>query len=319
MSSKREVSRRAARAAKKENQAVKVKAGFWDGISTDWLVGGMILGVVAVAAVVFFAGRFVRDNNAVPTVPFSQVLSLAAAPSGDALLVGDGSGLYRSKDSGKEWERIAFGSTPVRAIAADPRQSGALIAGAGSRVMRSNDGSKWDEIKTDLPSGAILGLASEQTGTMYAFVEGSGLFRTDDGAAWRSVAVLPGIELTSLAIKPGSPDIVFAFHSQRGLLRSTNGGVEFQAIAGGVLPVRSVSSLLTFADQPDTMMAVAQRSVYKSTDGGSTWAAANAGLRDAQAQVIALARDPRTGVLYASDMQGVIYSSPDAGQNWSKT
>ncbi|HIC92624.1 MAG TPA: glycosyl hydrolase, partial [Anaerolineae bacterium] len=62
---------------------------------------------------------------------------------------------------------------------------------------------------------------------------------------------------------------------------------------------------------------------YKSTDGGLTWRAANAGLPSREdgtpAAVVALALSPRfaaDGTLFAALAEGGVYKSTDGGQSW---
>src|SRR6266700_776438 len=56
--------------------------------------------------------------------------------------------------------------------------------------------------------------------------------------------------------------------------------------------------------------------VYKTTDGGSTWAAANTGLTDALIETLWL--DPSNpNTVLAGTQKGGIFRSADAGAHWS--
>lgn len=310
---------RAAKAShqKEEKQA---KLGFWDRISTDVIMGGLILLVILIAAGVFVGGRLIRSTPTLPEVPFQQVFTVAAVPNqANTLLVGDVTGLYRSQNGGATWERVAFGNTAVHAIAPDAANPAVLYAAAGDRVRRSeNSGESWRDVTTNLPRQSILSLAKDPSGSAvsYAFVKNFGLYRSEDLATWQQVAALPTDEITALAMKPGAVDTLFAFHSSRGLVRSSDGGKNFSPVTATVLPVRAVTGLLTFSEEPETLYAVAGRGVYKSSDGGVNWKSSSEGLKDVS--VVSLSRDT-AGTLYAVDIQAAVHTSSNGGQSWSKS
>ena len=316
MATDRRRRRQEERAAKGQKKA---NLGFWDRISTDMIMGGLILGVIGIAAIVFIAGRLVNRQSAPAEIPFEQVFTVSAVPGkANTLLVGDVTGLYRTTDNGAKWDRVAFNKTPVHAIDADPTATNVLYAAAGDKLRRSDDsGGSWKDVATNLPVGSIVSLASDPSGTksMYAFVEHFGLYRSDNGQNWQQSVSLPDDELTSVAIKPGAVDTLYAFHTTRGLVKSSDGGKNFNAIAGNNLPARTVTSLLTIPDEPESVFAVAGRTVYKSTDGGTSWKSSAEGLKDVA--MVSITRDP-SGTLYAADIQATIYKSADGGKSWSR-
>src|SRR5512139_2580659 len=58
--------------------------------------------------------------------------------------------------------------------------------------------------------------------------------------------------------------------------------------------------------------------LFKSTDGGETWNAANSGLLDADLRFTALAIDPDTpATLYAGSYGGGTFKSTDRGESWN--
>jgi tetratricopeptide (TPR) repeat protein/photosystem II stability/assembly factor-like uncharacterized protein len=78
-----------------------------------------------------------------------------------------------------------------------------------------------------------------------------------------------------------------------------------------------VETLVTNPIRPSILYAGTHKGgVFKSADGGSHWAAANAGLADLC--VVALAIDPLTPqTLYAGTCDGGVFKSVDAGASWS--
>jgi hypothetical protein len=83
-------------------------------------------------------------------------------------------------------------------------------------------------------------------------------------------------------------------------------------------PGGDVSALAIDPDTPRTLYAGGSGGVFKSTDGGDTWGAANAGLPTTDA-VWALAIDPSTPqTLYAGTLFGDgVFKSTDGGGTWN--
>ena len=149
---------------------------------------------------------------------------------------------------------------------------------------------------------------------MFAFLDQVGLFRSDDaGTNWRVVLDDRETSYLSLAVKAGDPSTVFGFNTVRGLVRSVDGGHRFASIGSGI-PAQGVSDLLTFAEEPETVFAVAQNQVYRSGDSGLTWELSSSGLEGVSAVV--LSRDATTALLYVADRQGSVYISGDGGGSW---
>jgi len=126
------------------------------------------------------------------------------------VLVGTAKGLFRFRSQDRRSWRVHgpdFPQIPVYTAVLDPR-SGTLLAGLGSEfygpsVRRSKDlGETWDEggdglsYAADDPEQvtrvwAIAPGGADEPGTLYAGVEASGLFRSlDGGDTWREVAAL---------------------------------------------------------------------------------------------------------------------------------
>jgi photosystem II stability/assembly factor-like uncharacterized protein len=134
----------------------------------------------------------------------------------------------------------------------------------------------------------------------------------------------------SLAIDPGNPGTIYAGTATQGLMarssgvfKTTNGGATWKAagLGGGF------SRVDILAIDPQHTETVYARAIlwppdaagccgwlFKTTDGGTTWAAANSGLPN---YVTAFAIDPQNpGTLYVGTHAGV-YRSVDGGANWT--
>lgn len=154
---------------------------------------------------------------------------------------------------------------------------------------------------------------------MYAFVSGQGLFKSEDGGGtWARQNSLPTATLTSLAVKAGLPDTLYAFHDTSGFVVSADGGRRFDPVGGPPLPKKAVSDILTFAQEPGTIFVAADQGVYKSTDNGGTWTKLDTGGIHG-IPVVALSRESGSGKVYATDTAGQLYVTSDGGSTWLKT
>ena len=136
------------------------------------------------------------------------------------------------------------------------------------------------------------------------------------GAEWREIGsglprTTPAVK--SLAIDLATPSILYAIDWTGRLFKSTD--------SGGSWKLRGSVAGVTFAvvDPTDssTVYAVSRRGIFKSADGGESWAAADSGLAGLlYASMIAIdPADPAT--LYATTTQGV-FKSTDAALSWNK-
>lgn len=313
-------------AAPAQRQAAK-REGLFDRISTDWIIGGLIGGVVVIAALVFLFGQILSGGGSSRPF-FNQIFGVAVSPANPNIrLLGDVSGLYRSTNGGSDWDLVAAKGQAVYSVVSEPADPNGFVAVGNSFARRSDDGGKtWRDFATGLPSLKLRALAIDPAAgrTWYAFVDQDGLYRSNDGGqTWSRASEVTDATITTLAVKAGKPDTVYAFNTRRGLVRSNDGGQTFDAVGGGV-PSSSVTSVLTHAQAPETVFAIAARTsttgtgraVYRSTDDGASWKESSQGI-DTNIQLVALARDSSTGELYAADAGGNFYVSADGGGTWS--
>src|SRR5207249_2641179 len=143
------------------------------------------------------------------------------------------------------------------------------------------------------------------------------------GATWRRVwsSRRGGETVTSLAITPSAPTVVYAGTGSGRIYRSANGGTRWRLLAE-FPPDFGVASLLLHPRRPRTLWAVVAGSVFRSTTGGRTWKRASKGVGGT---VQTLALNPlNRRILYASSTfeggypGGGIYKSVDAGSSWKR-
>jgi photosystem II stability/assembly factor-like uncharacterized protein len=171
--------------------------------------------------------------KAVETPAFEHVHALAVDADGRALWLGVHTGLFRSEDGGRSWQKAGLSAhhdhLDVMAIASDPTTPQILYVGTHETgVLKTTDGgTTWTEVNGGLGGLDVHGLAVDPTvpQKLHAAVreKGEGLYRTTDGGAkWTRVDDGPGGEvkvLTSVNIPTGMGGIWLYAGTGAGLQR----------------------------------------------------------------------------------------------------
>ncbi len=228
-----------------------------------------------------------------------------------------GGGVWKTTDAGNNWKNISdgyFGGT-IGAIAIAPSNESILYVGEGENTMRGN--------------------VSEGLDGMWK--------STDDGKTWKNIGLKEARHIVRVIVHPKNPDIVWAAvmghlfgpNENRGVYKSVDGGATWKKVLY-VNPQTGASDLIIDPSNPDIMYAGtwelirtpyslesggAGSGMYKSTDGGNTWASIknNKGLPKGVWGIVGVAvAKSNTDKLYAliENANGGLYVSNDAGKNW---
>jgi photosystem II stability/assembly factor-like uncharacterized protein len=228
-----------------------------------------------------------------------------------------GGGIWKTSDAGHSWTNISDGQLPVGsmgAIEVAPSDPNIIYAGTGSSKIRSNvsigrgmfkstdAGKTWtfnglrdvgqiSTIRVNPTNPNLVYVAA--LGNPYTPNADRGVFRSSDGGAtWRKILfVSDSSGAADIELQPGSPNVVFAsiWHGQRKPWTIVSGAME-----GGI---------------------------YKSADGGDTWAKLGGGLPTGlfgRSNVSIPAVSPnRIYALVEAKPGGGLYRSEDAGTTWT--
>jgi photosystem II stability/assembly factor-like uncharacterized protein len=194
----------------------------------------------------------------------SNVLYLGTGESNSQRSAHFGDGVYKSIDAGKSWTRVGLVSSEhIGKILIDPRNS--------SVVYVASQGPLWS-------AGGERGLYKT----------------TDAGATWTAVLTIsPDTGVSDIVFDPKNPDIIFASAYQRrravgqmigggpegGIHKTTNAGKTWTKLTNG-LPKGDMGRVGLAIDgrkSPATVFALVdakrdEAGVYRSDDGGKTWA-----------------------------------------------
>lgn len=165
---------------------------------------------------------------------FEHVHVLAMDAGGRLLFLGAHTGLFRSEDGGRSWQKVAMPSkhphVDVMAIAPHPRDGSTIYVGTHEAgVFKSTDGgTTWRELNRGLGGLDVHGLAVDPNAPdkLHAAVRetAEGIYRTTDGGAkWVRVDDGPQGEvkvLASVNIPTGMGGIFLYAGTAEGLQRN---------------------------------------------------------------------------------------------------
>lgn len=263
--------------------------------------------------------------------PPGAVVALTA-DGGGGLLRAHPHALFRSRDGGRTWARVAIPPAAARGritAVAVPRPSPGVVylAGPGIGITRSGDGGRtWRAAGSGLPSAEVLAFAphATQPRTLYAIVRAEGLYRTEDGGAhWTRMEAGPGPAARQLVHSDmaGSMQTGWLFAALPTKVRRSMdcfcgwrdaGALSSVGAAPGAPP--EVFGITYDPRLPDQVYASAAAGVFHSADGGATWGLASAG----GPPKMALAIERVSGALYAGLADGGVMRSTDGGRSWER-
>ncbi len=245
-------------------------------------------------------------------------VALAIDPAdADHLLLGTDSGLLASRNGGRQWVRESpeqlFG--PVFAVAFLPEGKHRLCA-TSAGVYR-HDGMRWvavDAPRDAAPARAIVN--GTDPARLYLIGRRALFASSDGGTTWvRIEHDLPAdAEFTELRVTRAGGEVLHALVDGQ-LVSSSDAGRHWVRRTVGS-DGAAVSGLSLDASADTRLWAGAGARIYRSDDGGATWAATGGPLPQADIGVRGVTADPAARTLIAGTRLGLFRSS-DAGASWA--
>jgi len=195
------------------------------------------------------------------------------------LLVGTTNGVWISKNSGADWDKIASTTMPVNvdSLAMDPRNTSTIYAGTWWRPFKSTDSGKtWQTIKDGM-------------------IDDSDVFVVN--------------------LDPRNPEHVIA-SACSGIYESINGGTKWAKIQGIPSQSRRTRDLLQHPTIPGTIYAATTEGFWMTSNGGKSWALTTQ--RNLEINSIAVHPDEPNRVFIGTNNYGVMVSN-DGGRNFVPT
>ncbi len=227
------------------------------------------------------------------------------------------------------WASIGpYGGEIVTGLAIDPVTPSTLYAATFHKgVLKSVDrGASWYSVRSG-PAPQFVNRVTidpAATGTVYAVGDG-GVYRTlDGGSSWLSINTgLPASPRTRVVVAGGSPSKIYVTVFYAGVFRSEDGGLSWSARNTG-LPGEGAAlgtwPLAVDPSSPDTLYVGTAQGVYKTTNGGESWALASGDLSNLEIGSLAVApSQPSTLYACAVSPSRGLFRSTDAGKSWVKS
>jgi photosystem II stability/assembly factor-like uncharacterized protein len=202
--------------------------------------------------------------------------------------------LFRSKDSGKTWEKLAVDIAKecpnvriprVTAVVVDPAEPRHIWAGIEvDGVRRSRDGGDtWQTVTGGITDPDIHNLAITvgPPKTLLTITPREVFASTDDGVTWEPVAAGRQVSMPycrAVAVKADDPQVVYmgngesAFGGMGALHRSPDRGKTWETLPLPMQPNGTVWDLTTHPSAPNFLLAsTVNGQVFCSTDAGASW------------------------------------------------
>jgi len=254
----------------------------------------------------------------------------------DTIYAATGGNFYKSTNSGGGWNSSTSGLKGTWTVAVDKQNTNNLYAygflptstGGNQRIVKSTDGGmNWNLSGTGFGANYPFGfgynsatdlVVNPQNPSIVYAAAGDmpdanppigGVFRSlDGGANWSCCNTGVGVERGwCLAVDPSDGSIVYLGTESGKVFRSTNSGASWTKTA--TLPIPSSARIAAIALdpwEPSILYAATGVGVFRSSDGGNSWQAINAGLNNLSVYSLAIdSNDPNT--LYAATLGGGVY------------
>ncbi len=229
-----------------------------------------------------------------------------------------GGGLWRTDDAGISWRNISdgfFRTGSIGAIAVANSDHNVIYVGSGEHAIRG------------------------QSSTY-----GDGMYKsTDFGRTWAHSGLETTRQIAAVRVHPTDPNIVYVAaqgdrwqgSTDRGVYRSTDGGVTWSLILKGQNPTSGANDLSMDPTNPRILYASfwdhqrqpwyvrsggAGSGIWKSMDGGDTWTRLTSGLPALMGKIgvaVSPANPDRVFAIVEAEAGG-LYRSDDAGRTWRR-
>lgn len=147
---------------------------------------------------------------------------------------------------------------------------------------------------------------------------------SDDGKSWAAIDGIPKSEeranITSIAIDPTDPQVMYATGHGIGVAKSTDGGATWDSASSGLGGMSTEGFAIDGKDQNKLYVWVLGTGLYRSTDAGASWQRVDDGPKKQEIRSLVSVNGP-TGMggiwLYAGLDTGVM-KSPDCFCGWDR-
>lgn len=256
------------------------------------------------------------------------VRALEQSPSDSKIwIAGTRSGVFRSTDDAKSWQRITRANDPelqnIDSLAFDPHDPQTIFVGTYHLPWKTIDGGKtWNSISEGMIDDSdVMSLLVDRNDSRRIFLSAcSGIYRSENGgASWTKLQGIPYSSRRTQQIvqDPTDPKTLYAATTE-GLWATSDYGETWkrttsrQTDANGVVVLPGQKEKIILA-------GTSAQGVLRSSDGGSSFAVSNDGFSHRVIASLAVnARNPRFFLARPEGFGGRVLASEDAGRSWTE-
>lgn len=262
------------------------------------------------------------------TAPFSDLYNddIGVDPADPNTVYITGVGFYRSTDGGATFSAISGLHADNHAFASDPVTAGLIYVGDDGGIYQSPDrGNSWTFLGTGMANTELYDIAdaATQPNIVIAGVQDNGNIKYDaSSTVWNQIGGFG--DGATVDIDPTNEQVLYAMgQGIDSLARSSDGGVSFMNIAGGLPPGIGKGGCAVYnthfqvhPTQANIMLASPSPCgpLYQTTNTQppGNWAAL---FTPPAGSVVRSAVDPSVNLYYAGTTDGHLYAGA-AGANW---
>lgn len=247
----------------------------------------------------------------------------------------DGSGIYKSTDSGDTWNQLVDknnaldkGAT-VFDIEINPINPdfvyAAVFQNSAGRILLSRDaGQSWQEIFVASNSGTKitnLMIDNSNSAIIYAGLSDGNIIKSQDaGLSWRSIKSFAS-KISDIKIDPRNSQIIYLANFSGDIYKSSDSGQDWETLsrktvnyyAGG----NSVSSIEIDAADSGVIYAATESGLLVSHDQGQTWLILNNLITPNSSIAGSIAQDKNSPNIIYYAFGSIIYKTVNYGASWS--
>lgn len=233
--------------------------------------------------------RWTSLRNGLDDVTITSVVNQFVFDPSDSshLFVATTMGVFESQNGGEAWQKRMDGMKEVLMVvtlALDPTRPNIMYAGTSGGVYKTyNRGMRWEKVNNGLVSPEILQSSRalgvtviqvdpHEPDTVYAATL-NGIYKSTNGAqSWTRIAEsLPDQMISAMILDRSTPGVIYVA-TREGVHKSEDAGKSWKAMNNG-LATLNVRSLAQSPIDPKTWYVGTNGSgLYRSRDGGETWA-----------------------------------------------
>jgi photosystem II stability/assembly factor-like uncharacterized protein len=234
-------------------------------------------------------------------VIFGAVFAVAFSPDGELAMCAAASGVFRRDQNGWLRAEAPEQAIPARALVAGPVNDRLYLLGR-SRLFASEDGGRTYAVVPGLPQMSEMTALVAIPGSanvLAAVIDGRAMISHDGGRDWRDAGFGGiGAPVDTIAIDAMQPQRIWAAAGGR-IVVSDDLGAGWRSVGRSLPEARAkVRGIVASADAT-TLVVSSDRGIYRSVDGGETWAPKEDNL-PIHIEAGLLARDPNdASVIYA--------------------